>query len=203
ATADVGAQDHDGAPALVIAPTDQYSGSGRIYAVHGDGNAPAGGPFLPGWPVRNTVTADVLPVVGSGIPNSPALADVDGDGKLEVALVGIAGVPYIYRGNGTRMTTMHNAQFGPGADANDAPMLVLIANPTFADLDNDGQVDLIVPSAGFRAAQAFASGGQRSDFQHQVAAWNARSGDFLPNFPRRIDDWQFFMNPIVADLDGD
>src|SRR5262249_49645524 len=62
-TAAVGDLDQDGRPDIVIASTEHYSGSGRIYAVHGDGNAHAGGPFLPGWPVRNIVTADVLPVV--------------------------------------------------------------------------------------------------------------------------------------------
>src|SRR5262249_43018544 len=170
---------------------------------HHDGTNHAGGPFLSGWPVRGIISANVLPVVGNGVPNSPALADVDGDGVADVVLVAIVGVPDVYGGDGQRKFTMQNSSFGAQADAKASPMIVLIANPTVGDLDNDGQVDIVCPAAGFQAANAFATGGVRADFQHEVGAWNAKSGEFLPAFPRRIDDWQFFGNALIADMDND
>jgi MYXO-CTERM domain-containing protein len=202
-SAAIGDIDHDGHPDVVISSTEHYSGSGRIYAIQHDGTNHAGGPFLPGWPVRGIISANVLPVVGNGVPNSPALADVDGDGVPDVILVTIVGVPYVYGGDGQRMLTMQNSTFGAQADAKDSPMIVLIANPTVGDVDNDGQVDIVCPAAGFQAANAFATGGVRADFQHEVGAWNAKSGEFLPAFPRRIDDWQFFGNALIADMDND
>jgi hypothetical protein len=203
ATPAVGDIDHDGHPDIVLASTEHYSGAGRVYAVHHDGMDHPGGPFLSGWPVKNIITANVLPVVGNGIPNSVALADVDGDGTPDAVLVSIAGVPYVYKGDATRAGTMQNREFGSAADAVDSPLIVLIANPTLADLDGDGRPELVVPAAGFQAANAFATGGTRSDFQHELAAWNPRTGDLLAAFPRRIDDWQFFANPIVADVNSD
>jgi hypothetical protein len=203
ATAAIGDIDKDGHPDVVISSTEHYSGSGRIYAIQHDGMNNPNGPFLPGWPVRGIISADVLPVVGNGVPNSPALADVDKDGALDVVLVTIVGVPKVFGGDGQLKVTMQNGQFGAEADAKDSPMIVLIANPTLGDVDNDGQIDIVSPAAGFQAANAFATGGIRADFQHEVGAWNAASGEFLPAFPRRIDDWQFFGNPLIADLDGD
>ena len=41
--------------------------------------------FLPGWPVKTALlTTELLPTVGTGSNGPPALADVDGDGTLEI-----------------------------------------------------------------------------------------------------------------------
>src|SRR5205807_8797537 len=37
----------------------------------------------------------------------------------------------------------------------------------------------------------------------QVDAWDARTGTFMPAFPRLIEDTQFLNNPVVADVSGD
>jgi hypothetical protein len=50
---------------------------------------------------------------------------------------------------------------------------------------------------------AFATSGKRRDFEHHVAVWNTKTGNFLRGFPRNIEDWQFFLNPSAADVDGD
>src|SRR5439155_14701864 len=62
----------------------QATGSTRSYAVQHDGNDHAGGPFLPGWPIRlGVLVPDILPLVGPGF--MAAAADLDGDpSTLEV-----------------------------------------------------------------------------------------------------------------------
>src|SRR5262249_50882969 len=81
--------------------------NGRLHAIPAGGNddpAAAGnpaGPELPGWPVRIGVLAsELLPWI-EGVPGSPVLADVDGDGRLEVGIASVAGPAYILRSDGT------------------------------------------------------------------------------------------------------
>ena len=70
---------------------------GRVYAVHADGNLHVGGPFRAGWPAPVILLAPgVLPTVGTGTPGAPALADIDGSGRLVVAVFGAAGPVHLY-----------------------------------------------------------------------------------------------------------
>jgi MYXO-CTERM domain-containing protein len=98
---------------------------------------------------------------------------------------------------------MENNVFGANSKAKDNPSVVLITNGSFGDLDNDRVIDFVMPMGGFGAAKTFAAGGQRADFEHHVGAWNTRTRQYLSAYPVLTDDWQFFMNPIVADIDGD
>src|SRR5207253_1890117 len=78
--------------ARLLAAAGQHSCNSRVYAIHSDGNnhpcpgcPPFTEPFLTGWPAKIAFfTAELLPDVGEGINASPALADVDGNGTLEV-----------------------------------------------------------------------------------------------------------------------
>ncbi|MDP7115370.1 MAG: alkaline serine protease, partial [Myxococcota bacterium] len=45
--------------------------------------------------------------------------------------------------------------------------------------------------------------GKRREFDHLLGAWNSETGMFIKGFPRQVEDIQFFMNPAIADLDGD
>src|SRR5256885_1653770 len=76
--------------------------NGRVYAIRQDGNSHAGGPLLPGWPVKiGIISKELLPVVGEGINASPALADVDGNGTLEIGVFSYAGPAYLLESDGT------------------------------------------------------------------------------------------------------
>src|SRR5690606_34633039 len=52
-------------------------------------------------------------------------------------------------------------------------------------------------------ALAFAGGGEREDFDHQITAWNSTDGKAVIGFPQVVDDWQFISSPTSADIDGD
>ncbi|MCB9557039.1 MAG: VCBS repeat-containing protein [Deltaproteobacteria bacterium] len=89
----------DGMLDIVIGSNETIGSSGPLHAVHGDGNAHAGGPFLEGWPVR-VFSISSLPFIGEGLPNSPALVDVNGDGLPEIAISGVGTAPTLIRHTG-------------------------------------------------------------------------------------------------------
>jgi hypothetical protein len=195
-TPSVGDIDGDGENEIVCGTNEDYDGGGRLYALNADGSA------LPSWP-RVLSSVSVLPMVGTGLPNSTALADVDGDGVVDVAGVGIVALPTIIRGDGSVVGIMQNDPFGDNTNSDDVPSFVAISNGSFGDLNNDGTVDMVWGGAGLGFAEAFAGAGLRVDFDHQVGVWDSSTRTYLPGFPRRADDHQFFMNPSVADVDGD
>ena len=89
--------------------------NGRVHAIPAGGNddpsvaSNPAGPELPGWPVHiGILAANLLPWI-EGVPGSPVLADVDGDGQLEVGIFGVVGPAYILRADGTSF-------YGVGAD---------------------------------------------------------------------------------------
>src|SRR5262249_57165722 len=114
--------------------------SGPLPATRGGGNDdPPGagnpaGPELPGWPVRIGIVApELLPWI-EGVPGSPVLADVDGDGQLEVGIFGVVGPAYVLRADGTSFygtgadglpltLPTDGAAFGPGTTSTDAPSI--------------------------------------------------------------------------------
>jgi hypothetical protein len=201
--------DGDGSPDILVGSNQSVSEQGSFWAIHADGNDHPGGPFLDGFPL-GILSVNLLPVVGRGIGASAALADVDGDGRLEVAISGLAGPPRVYDGEGYLYRAMQNGTmaipenaFGPGSDSVDMPLQVFFTNPIFADLNNDGRLNLLQGGGGLKIAAAFASGGTRIEFDHLLGAWDVASERYLHAYPRRMEDYQFFMSPAVADIDGD
>ena len=54
-----------------------------------------------------------------------------------------------------------------------------------------------------RLAQAQVSPASRVPFDHLLGGWDARSGDYLPAFPRPLEGWAILAGPALADVDGD
>lgn len=205
----VGDVNADGLLDIVTGTNETFGAKGaenesRAYVLHGDGLNHEGGPFHEGWPISLYGLQDnVLPVVGRGTPGNPILADLDYDGTLEIAVEAISSSGYIYNHDGSEYRVMNNQVFGEFSESKDAPLYLLINNGVFARFDNEGAIDYLKGGAGFGFAKTFVAGGKRVGFDHHLAAWDTLNGKMLPHWPQIMDDWQFFMNPIVADLDGD
>ena len=197
--------------------------NGRVYAVDHQGTLsprvagnPAG-PYLPGWPVKVGIfLADLLPTVGHGVGQGAAIGDFDGDGIQEVAVQGSNGPVYLLRGDGTSFLGLTSngkyrtldydilSAIPQQAGSTDFPLVpALLGNPTIADLQNDGLLDVTVGTAGTTKLIDVQAPARQEPGDHQISAWNPQTGHMLPTFPRKVEDLMFFGNPSVADLDGD
>ncbi|MEW5848148.1 MAG: FG-GAP-like repeat-containing protein [Myxococcota bacterium] len=211
ATPTVADLDGDGKPEIVVGTGEKIDNSNGayLYAIKGQGNAAAGGPFMPGWPTTLAgFVNDVLPYVGKGMPNTAAAADFDGDGKDEIVNAAMGGPLNKLDGEGREFGAVPAMQqaseyFGENKNTDELLVAGLINNPTIADLNMDGVLDIIDGTAGLGLAGAADSGGLRIPFQHNVSAWDSDNGYFLSGFPQVVEDFQFFMNYAVGDLDGD
>ncbi|MFO0563263.1 MAG: S8 family serine peptidase [Polyangiales bacterium] len=216
----VGVADIDGdmSPDIVAVSNERIANTGDntgpIYAVYADGNRHAGGPFHPGWPIPFG-GVDILPLVGSGIMNAPALGDVDGDGRDELGAIGNANLEMLVLRGDQRMSNPREQSslarvsaldaIAYGARSDDrmrAPFVPAFSFPTFADLKNNGRLAMIASGANARLLNA-ASGGIAGTFNHLVGAWDAQEGTTLAGFPKVLEDYTFFVNPISADVSGD
>ncbi|MCB9602836.1 MAG: VCBS repeat-containing protein [Sandaracinus sp.] len=218
----IGDANGDGIPDIAVGSNEYGSDSntGAIHLIHGDGNLHEGGAAHPNWPVVVT-SLNLFPFVGRGTSAAVAMADVNGDGRPDLAVTGNAGTVDVLDGiqparapgeDPLRIVRLDSAQRGPLSDLSDPvdrPLLNTFATGSFGDLDQDGVPDFITGGAGLKLAVNLGGGWENEPFAHQVGVWTTRPndlngrGNFLPGFPRRIEDYLFFMNPTSADVSGD
>ena len=103
------------------------------------------------------------------------------------------------------------------AGSADAPFFGAIGAGAFGDITGDSQhlPEYVAPSGGLRKLLDIAATAQQGLLpdpdgfvvdglaDHQISAWDPRSGAVLPAFPRMMDDLQFLGSPALADVDGD
>ncbi|MGH7859969.1 MAG: FG-GAP repeat domain-containing protein, partial [Candidatus Binatia bacterium] len=186
--------------ALAGAAIDQVfaagTGTNRIYAVRNTGNLHPQGPFLPGWPIRvGSLVPDALPLVGQGF--MAAAADLDDDPSTTEVVVGATlGNVHVFRHDGLRLATMQVAPLGAASDVVDrSAALTLFEYPSLADLDGDGTLDVIKAGITANGAVNLLLTGQNLPYNHAILAWNARTGEFLPAFPKATDDYMLLGQP--------
>ena len=130
----------------------------------------------PGWGV---------PCVGMGA--RPAFADLDNDGDYDLLIgEGPSGISYAYENTGTANSPIWTEK--PGWDV---PSVGKGAKPTFADLDNDGDHDLLVGEGPYGRTFGYENTGNASS-----PIWTAKPGWNLSSVGMGA-------SPALADLDGD
>lgn len=197
----VGDLDGDGLPEVVFGTNEAIDDEhAPLFAYHGDGTPVAG------WPVRMWgYSTDVLPIVGEGMPQAVAIADLEGDGVPEVMAHSIGGAVSVFSPDGETIleTDTSRSTYGEGSNTSDASVLPLINSPSIGDLDGDGVLDIVTGATGIGYMLGGLDQGRRVDFDQMVAAWSGVDGAFLAGWPRVIDDLPFFLNPAIGDVDGD
>ncbi len=172
----IGDIDGDGQKEIVIGGMDR-----RMHAWHADGT------YVNGWPIdrAKNLYRDTI--------SSPALADLDNDGKAE-SIIGTNNYvkpacanPYLFyvlRGDST---------FFPGWPVQTTDNIA--SSPAVGDLDGDGFLDIVVGTGNYDEHCGQAADGNK------VYAWN-RFGQPLPGWPRPTAG-NMETAPALGDIDGD
>lgn len=221
--------DKDGKPEIVAATTEKCdspnsnsvpgSGSGRVYALKADSSG--NWVLMSGWPIKPVgLNICPVPLVACGVGHGVTAADVDDNGDLELAMGVFLGGPYLYEHTGAaRLTFASNpAGVGPGGDVNEEtpegglgrqedPALAYVALGALANFNTaDAAPEYLTGTLGAQVASLALGSGKLALFDHYVNAWSTsgpNAGAPIPQFPRVMDDWQFFTGPALADISGD
>jgi hypothetical protein len=208
----VGDVDGDGKPEIATGTTEVFGAANatneaRAYLLDG-----ATGKPKEGWPVPlYGLMANVLPIVGRGVPTNPIMADLDFDGKLEISFDTIGTQGWWLKPTGEVWKKLNNRDYGKKSNSSDSPAYVLMNNGAVGYIDPQPGLDFVKGTAGFDFALAFAGGGTLPDkrqpngniFDHQISGWDTDTGEMMEGFPQVMDDWQFFNTPAIVDLDND
>lgn len=179
ATPAAGDIDGDGDLEIVITGIDR-----RLHAWHHTGQ------YVTGWPI------DRSRGLWRGGASSPALADIDKDGLLEV-IVGTYSFtipacpnPYVFL-----------ALNGDGSVVPGFPTLTtqnISSSPAIGDINGDGWLDIVVGTGGY--SESCPQVGSKPDGL-KVYAWD-HNGRLLPGWPK-ITGGNMGGSPALGDLDGD
>lgn len=119
----------------------------------------------------------------------PTLADLDGDGDMDILAGGYYGVLYYFQNTGTAS----NPQFAtPQANPFGLDSTYSLATPDFVDIDNDGDLDLFVGEYG----------GSIQYFKNIGSATNPQFDNPVQN-PFGFTSVVYYAFPAFADLDND
>lgn len=181
----------DGRQDIVLATNNGY-----IMAISGNGGAL--------W-VTDVSPAFGRPAASLGIASSPAVADIDGDGRLEV-VVG-TGILSSSCHPGGIIVLEDNGQIKPNwpqlsDDHNVSPSGCpdpVFSSPALGDLDNDGDMEIVVGGFDNRIYAWHHDGKLLSGFPVDSALL-ARTG--WDNLRGRLAD-TIWGSPALADMDGD
>ncbi|MGI4874678.1 MAG: FG-GAP-like repeat-containing protein [Janthinobacterium lividum] len=157
-------------------------------------------PLARGWVGQFTAAAD-----GTGTGNyhpqtdslvltscfSLALADVDGDGDLDVVTAGNDAPPF----NEDRVLRVRlNTGGGHFGDGQELPIAGGIIRPALADIDGDGDLDVVGASSKERAVRVYRNDGRGTYLDNKEALSFLDMPQDISQQPRSV---------VLGDLDGD
>jgi hypothetical protein len=213
--------DGDLSPDIVVNAVD-----GRVYVLDDAGHV------KPGFPVSVDPALSAVPLraehnhVKRGFLASPTVADLDGDGTVEIIAAALDGHLYVWEPNGTSRSGFPVKLADPSAETFSGGEL--ISTPAVGDLNGDGTLEIVeessevygegasVPSGPDdlqKAFERFAQNGVTGvlgDATGRIYAVDA-NGAYVPGWPQPIDALLPDILPFVApamtvaigDLDGD
>ena len=198
----IGDLDGDGRPDVVEGTAEAYGSTpqttGRVYAFDAKGRR------LPGWPVAPpALSADAIPLAGQGVPMSPLLADLDGDGRDEVAVGAFTGQLELYNGDGSRRFEYASNGRGASSPASAPSVLALGANGAFGRTAKGGPLQLYAGMVDSTLVAAQENPSREIPFEHLMGGWDAAGGGFLAPYPQVMEGWTIAAGPVLGDVDGD
>jgi hypothetical protein len=151
---------------------------GWVYVWDEDGELLGG--ERPSFPVELALDSD----------SSPALADLDGDGRQWIVFGDDAGWLHVIDRSGQERCGFPVRSLGPGPGPTPTPhppggnVYSIEASPALADLDGDGRIEIVVGS-----------------WDGRMYVWDD-TGQLMPGWPVAVDD-QIISSAALVDLDGD
>ncbi len=146
-------------------------------------------------PAYEVKTGGGNPFNGIDVGNaaSPILVDIDGDGDLDLVMGGVYGILEYYQNTGTTSNPAYEAKTG-GNNPFNGINVGNVASPTLADIDGDGDLDLVVGESN-GTLKYYQNTGTTSN-----PAYGAKTGD---SNPFNGIDVGHSSSPTLADIDGD
>lgn len=123
----------------------------------------------------------------------PALGDIDGDGTPEAVIGKEDGRLHYFRSNGTAEAPSYTDQ-GSFLNPFDLVEVDTFAGPTLADVDGDGDLDLVIGSGGDGELAYYENTGTSS-----APVFEERTGEASPFSGINV----YYGAPTFVDLDGD
>jgi hypothetical protein len=180
----IGDLDGDGDLEIAIGTSD-----GTLLALERDGT-----PISEVWPISLPLSSEPFDR-RNDVDSSPALGDLDGDGRPEIVVLTDDGVVHAYRVKGqslpgfpfesSRMTYPKNL-----------PTSANSASPLIADLDGDGRLDILAAMSNGRVYGLRHDGSMLEGFPIVLPPGRADSEPAAPGD-------EILSTPSLGDLDGD
>ena len=223
----------NGSDVLALLGAAGSAGNTRLYAISPKGTDagpppvgstnPDAGAYLPGWPAKlSMLSTELLPTIGDGVVMPAVVGDVDPDHPgVEIMAVSAAGTLYVLDDTGKSVygatssgdlpvlwaggLSLANAgEFGALRNSNDIVASVVgFAGPSIGELAGGGTKEFAAPTLGLTRLLDLNLPDLQLPNDDQVTAWTGATGLPLPGFPQATSDLAFFVQPAIADVDGD